>query len=30
VPPLPGSMHFVRTVSELFHAKARHEAAQGQ
>jgi SH3 domain-containing YSC84-like protein 1 len=30
VHPQPGSMHFVRTVSELFHAKARHAANQGQ
>jgi lipid-binding SYLF domain-containing protein len=30
VPAKPGSAHFVRTVSELFHARARHEGAPGQ
>jgi lipid-binding SYLF domain-containing protein len=29
VPAKPSSDHFVRTVSELFHAHARHEAAEG-
>jgi lipid-binding SYLF domain-containing protein len=29
VPVKPSSAHFVRTVSELFHAQARHAAASG-
>jgi len=29
VPVKPSSVHFVRTVSELFHAQARHDAAAG-